>query len=98
DRNVTGVQTCALPISSLDCVDCVWGEPTCVSSHSPSTVSDPLDIPVSIPCMSTLMRGIHDIRLCCTDGSCHTRAGTVLLRKGPEIGRAACREGVEGGE
>src|SRR5699024_11725018 len=81
DRNVTGVQTCALPISDIDEVFTIAPEPCCSIWRS-SCFMNPM-----VP--KTFSRNIrsHTLRSCSAKG--------VEAAPTPEIGRASCRERAE---
>src|SRR3546814_1478610 len=81
---VTGVQTCALPISSADSSRAVF-QPAPSGAHAPQEASHDSEI-----CW-TFTRSIMSIQLPSTNLPRRSRLGMVSHM---EIGRASCRERV----
>src|SRR5699024_11319379 len=82
DRNVTGVQTCALPISPVP-ITSAGGSPALASSLAEATVAAERR-------GKTHVGSAHLVDY--LDG---LEAGRINGRARPQIGRAACRERVE---
>src|SRR5205807_7571135 len=88
DYKVTGVQTCALPISRVS-RSCLWLSGSRTDRHRKPLWSGPTSSP------GPALRNETDHRRGAASGIRSTEVGTQIRPTHFEIGRASCRERVE---